>query len=119
MGEVTEMSRSIRPVEVAERLEAAANHIEQYGWCRGAARKGDRCCSYGAISEVTHAIRNQMAVSETMLDYLVRNQPDVDGDQGIIAMFDWNDRQRDRRKVVRHFRRAARLVRQHQQPVVR
>lgn len=107
------MPRRMQPVEVADVLDQAADLIETEGWCTGRGKKiiGGRAhyCLVGAIGQFSVKSEPLWA----MKNYLKVADPDFDG-----WVFSWNDAQTDRRKVVRHVRKCAKLVRDHKVSVV-
>ncbi len=89
-------------------LDEAATRIETYGWCRGTFRNGERRCTLGALL-LTDAEAYDNAVRAVEAEILRSGFPRPAGATSLVPA--WNDAQRDRRKVVRLLRRAARRVR--------
>lgn len=98
------MSRTIRPAEIADRLDATANYLDKHGWCRRKMYDNQgRACLLGAIMKVSPIHNGSI---EYAMDKYLRSE-------GLTkyGMLRWNDSQRDKRKVQRHLRRFARLIR--------
>lgn len=92
------------PNEIAEVLEKGAEVLETAGWCRRTFKNGaGHYCAVGAIERVA-----PLHVDPKRATFAVEAELGL----GRFDLAIWNDRQRDRRKVVRALRRTARKVRQ-------
>ena len=81
-------------------LMAAADYIEQHGWCVRSYRKGQRVCAVGAINAVTTGNPSQgieLSYEAEMLLYRYV----------AIPVSRWNDAQPDAATVVAALRQAA------------
>jgi hypothetical protein len=87
--------------QVINDLEKVAKRLEKDGWCRGTYWDGDRSCLEGAIWKATGAFSGPAtdAIRRTLAD-----------DYQVSSLVSWNDKQRDRRKVVRMIRRTIRRL---------
>lgn len=101
----TKRPRAPRPSEIAGRIDAAADLLATNGWCRGTYDKGDRHCAVGAIVAVTSDRGWRFATLKALSDYVEHRAPEF-GD-----VTDWNDAQRDKRKVIRWMRACANELR--------
>lgn len=95
----------------AEILDRAADVLEERGWCRNALERNGRVCALAAINvaaygdprvcarAVDRSVNSSSAAAACLaLEHAVGWPPS------------WNDVQRDRRNVVRLFRRVARKL---------
>lgn len=112
-----DISLSKRQAEsVASHIEAAADLIDTKGWCTGAFSRGERHCALGALGDVPGAGRTLSSIEvwgsspdKAMLaSWALEGQ--TQADYGTFVA-DFNDAQRDKRKVTRMMRRAARNLR--------
>ncbi len=98
------------PERVADRLDAAATHIERHGWAQGFMRSVDgRVCAMGALNAVTRDGNVTYLVGATA--YLAREIGTTDelADLGVV---EWNDADgRTRSDVLDAMRRAAKRAR--------
>lgn len=122
------MSRKTRPSEKAAILDKAADLLETKGWCTGdlwekdgirfghgegpevwkdSNPKADRFCAIGAVLAVAPN-RGDEAVAPVYTQLM--------HDYGINSLVLWNDDQKDKRKVIRLFRRTARNLRNRKGP---
>lgn len=101
------MGRRITSNErVARHLDAAADLLETKGWCRGLfADNQGRHCLAGALQSVGHHPSAYRGATDALVDTL-RTQ----GEKG-AWITDWNDRQKDKRKVIRLLRTTSKRLR--------
>lgn len=97
-----------------EVLVQAADILEQRGWCRGDLETADgRVCAVGALRlAAQHGLKSPSMDTElkgrrlrAFRDALLEAEAEV-----AMCIAEWNDGQRDRRKVVRLLRRTARRL---------
>lgn len=89
-----------------EILNAAADHIEEYGWQRGGyGQKEEPCCVLGALSVA--AASNGASLREAQAGFY--STRDIVKDQtGVRSVADWNDViAQDAEEVVAMLRKAA------------
>ena len=95
----------------AERLEKAADILETEGWCRGQFEdKNGHHCAQDALQAAGRefAALNEQWSSATVYGAVDAQLRAEGWDTGII---NYNDEQRDKRKVIRLLRRTARNLR--------
>ena len=99
-------------------LDLTARHLEVRGWCRGdmTVHRGERTlnCLVGGLRYVHHGDgETDEGVADSVVMRILADT--VQGVEGYGLPEDyviyWNDQQRDKRKVTRLLRRAARKVR--------
>lgn len=124
-------TRGVRPSERAEILEKAADLLETKGWCTGhlwirngvdpysdtgtTPRNADRFCAVGALCAVA-----PVRTDDVLPDLAAQIQYDYRDPSGARAEYlgvaDFNDSQKDKRKVIRLMRRTARNLRNRKGP---
>lgn len=94
----------------ADVLDAAANHLEEHGWCRGHFFNDQgHHCALGAINLVTSNYRDRVlrdSAVNLLMGFVVQDHSQLHIGKGSIIS--WNDALRDKRVVIRTFRRLAR-----------
>ncbi len=91
----------------SEVLNAAADHLEEHGWCQGAFFIGSRCCASGAIRLVTSGHMGVPGPDSVRARTRLREYLSVPGCP-VFSIFDWNDfAGRTKEEVIGAMREAA------------
>lgn len=94
-------------MSAADLLEQAADYIEQHGWARGVLERGDgHVCAVGALRAVNSHGNAYAPLRTSGFEALDALEQHIGG-----SAPQWNDRQKDRRVVVRALRKAANSAR--------
>lgn len=99
--------------KVALQLEEAAEFLEKHGWTRGAMARNGRHCTLGAIYAVSGSPMSTSDRFKPVRAFAKFLYPHLDVRDSMAPSFiaDWNDRQKDRRVVLRKLREAAARIR--------